>query len=67
MGTDRTLIRLKGIVKQFPGVLALNRVDFDVRKGEVHVLVGENGAGKSTLIKILSGVVIPDTGSKAIR
>jgi ribose transport system ATP-binding protein len=62
MGTDRTLIRLKGIVKQFPGVLALNRVDFDVRKAEVHVLVGENGAGKSTLIKIISGAYRKDEG-----
>lgn len=62
MGTDRALIRLKGIVKQFPGVLALKKVDFDVRRGEVHVIVGENGAGKSTLIKIISGAYRKDEG-----
>jgi ribose transport system ATP-binding protein len=62
MGADSDLVRLKGIVKHFPGVLALNRVDFDVRRGEVHVLVGENGAGKSTLIKIISGAYRKDEG-----
>lgn len=56
------LLDMRGITKRFPGVLALSEVDFDVRKGEVHALVGENGAGKSTLMKILSGVYERDGG-----
>jgi ribose transport system ATP-binding protein len=53
---------MKGISKAFPGVVALDNVDFDLCPGEVHGLVGENGAGKSTLIKILSGIYIQDQG-----
>jgi len=53
---------MRGIVRRFPGVLALNGVSFDVRAGEAHVLLGENGAGKSTLVKVLSGVYPPDSG-----
>ena len=56
------LLQLSGINKYFPGVHALKDVQFDVRKGEVHALLGENGAGKSTLIKIISGVYKPDAG-----
>jgi ribose transport system ATP-binding protein len=56
------LLEMRSITKRFPGVLALNEVNFDVRKGEVHALVGENGAGKSTLMKILSGVYERDSG-----
>lgn len=56
-------LKMKGITKTFPGVVALNNVDFDVGKGEIHALVGENGAGKSTLMKVLGGVYIPDKGS----
>jgi galactofuranose transport system ATP-binding protein len=54
---------MKGIAKAFPGVIALEDVDFSLRKGEIHALMGENGAGKSTLIKILTGVEHPDKGS----
>jgi putative multiple sugar transport system ATP-binding protein len=51
-----TLLQLKGIVKEFPGVRALDNVDMDVTEGEIHALVGENGAGKSTLMNVLSGI-----------
>lgn len=61
--SDNNLLRIKNISKYFPGVKALDDVSFDVRKGDIHALVGENGAGKSTLIKILSGVYSADKGS----
>ncbi len=57
------VLRLQDVSKAFPGVQALRGVQFDVRAGEVHALLGENGAGKSTLIKIVSGVYRPDSGS----
>ena len=56
------VLALRGISKEFPGVKALNNVDFTLRKGEVHALMGENGAGKSTLIKVLTGVYSRDAG-----
>jgi ABC-type sugar transport system ATPase subunit len=56
------LLVLSGIHKRFPGVHALKGVDLDVRRGEVHAVVGENGAGKSTLVQILAGVYRPDSG-----
>jgi ribose transport system ATP-binding protein len=59
------LLRMRGIVKQFPGVRALDGVDLDVRAGEVHCLLGQNGAGKSTLIKVLAGAHQPDEGEIA--
>ncbi|MFL4904260.1 sugar ABC transporter ATP-binding protein [Streptomyces sp. MMS24-I2-30] len=62
MSNPDELLRIEGIRKTFPGVVALDSVDFDLRRGEVHVLLGENGAGKSTLIKMLSGAYRPDAG-----
>jgi ribose transport system ATP-binding protein len=59
---DAPLLQMRGIVKQFPGVRALDGIDLEVRAGEVHCLLGQNGAGKSTLIKVLSGAHQPDEG-----
>lgn len=56
------IVEMKNISKEFPGVKALSNVDLDIRKGEVHALVGENGAGKSTIIKILMGVYTKTSG-----
>jgi len=61
------IVEMRNIRKEFPGVVALDDITFDVRPGEVHLLLGENGAGKSTLMKILSGVYQPTSGSISIN
>ncbi|HTP59357.1 MAG TPA: ATP-binding cassette domain-containing protein, partial [Spirochaetia bacterium] len=60
---NEVILQVEGVSKSFPGVKALDSVSFDLRRGEVHALVGENGAGKSTLMKILSGFYQPDAGT----
>lgn len=64
--TDPPLLSMRGIAKRYPGVVALDGVDLEVRRGEVHVLLGENGAGKSTLMKVLAGAVRRDAGEVRI-
>lgn len=63
MTEENDIVVMKGICKSFPGVQALENVDFSLKAGEIHALIGENGAGKSTLIKVLTGVDQPDSGS----
>jgi ribose transport system ATP-binding protein len=63
----RELIEMRGLSKAFGGSQALDEVDFDVRVGEIHALLGENGAGKSTLVKILAGIHQPDAGEILLR
>ncbi len=64
---DDALLRVEGIVKEYPGIRAVDGAALEVRHGEIHALVGENGAGKSTLIKVISGVVQPDSGRILLR
>ncbi|MFT4960095.1 MAG: ABC-type uncharacterized transport system ATPase subunit [Paracoccaceae bacterium] len=61
------LLSLKGLTKAYPGVVANNNVSFDIGVGEVHALLGENGAGKSTLVKMIYGLVKPDSGTMTLR
>ncbi len=64
---ETPLLAMKGVGKDYRGVAALKNIDFDLRRGEVHSILGENGAGKSTLVKILSGVVAPTRGEIRIN
>lgn len=66
MAGDELALHLEGITKRFPRVVANDRVDFDVRRGEVHALLGQNGAGKTTLAHIISGLYRPDRGSISV-
>lgn len=59
---EENILQMQGITKAFPGVKALDNVDFSLKKGEIHALIGENGAGKSTLMKVLTGINVPDEG-----
>ena len=64
---DRSVLEMRGISKSFPGVRALQNVDFTLCEGEIHALMGENGAGKSTLIKVLTGVYTKDEGTITLK
>ncbi len=57
------VLEMRGITKRYPGVLANDAIDLDLRSGEIHALLGENGAGKSTLMNILYGLAVPDSGT----
>jgi simple sugar transport system ATP-binding protein len=67
MTESQFAVEMRGIVKRFPGVLANDHVDFDLRPGEIHALLGENGAGKSTLMSVLAGMYKPEAGTVLVR
>ena len=62
-----TILELRGITKRFPGVVANDQIDFEMRAGDIHAILGENGAGKTTLMKILYGIMQPDEGDIYVR
>lgn len=62
-----TLLAIRGLTKAYPGVVANDDVSFDIEEGQVHALLGENGAGKSTLVKMIYGLVTPDSGTMVLR
>ena len=61
------LLSIQGLTKAYPGVVANNNVSFDIEEAQMHALLGENGAGKSTLVKMIYGLVKPDSGSMSLR
>lgn len=63
---DKNFLEIRNLSKTFPGVQALKRIDFSIKKGEIHGLIGENGSGKSTLVKIITGVLQPDPGAEIV-
>ncbi|MDT2017890.1 MAG: ATP-binding cassette domain-containing protein, partial [Planktomarina sp.] len=64
---SQSLLHLDGLTKSYPGVTANDKVSFEICAGEIHALLGENGAGKSTLVKMIYGLVRPDTGQMQLE
>ncbi|MBA3415767.1 MAG: ATP-binding cassette domain-containing protein, partial [Chloroflexia bacterium] len=67
MDRAEALLIVRGLTKRYPGIAANDGIDFDLRAGEIHGLLGENGAGKSTLMNILYGLTDPDGGEMWLR
>ena len=67
MGNVENIIEFRHIVKRFPGIIACNDINLNIKKGEIHALLGENGAGKSTLMSVLFGMYEPEEGQILIR